>query len=150
MPTQLLAFAHGLVGRVAPLLLAQDAPHATGGGGAAHPASGGGQAAGGGGGLFASPLLMILMFGMLFLFMTMSSRRQKKETETLQKSLQKGDKVITTSQMLGTVVGIDDQFVTLEISEKVRVKFLREAIARKLDAGAVTATTKPATADAKK
>ena len=143
-------YAQALAGRALPLLIAlQDAPRPGGAapaapGGAAGAATGG---AGGAGGLqsLLLPLLMIVMVAFLFL----SGRKQRKDTETMQKSLSKGDKVVTTSGMVATVVAIDDQFAMLEISEKVRVKFTRDSIARRLDAATSTASATNKTGDAK-
>lgn len=145
-----LTYAQALAGRALPLLIAlQDAPRPAGGGAA--PAGGGAAGGGGGGGPGGAlgglmlPLLMIVMVAFLF----MSGRKQRKDTETMQKSLQKGDKVVTTSGMLGTIVAIDDQFAMLEISEKVRVKFTRESIARRLDAATGTAGATSKSSDVK-
>jgi preprotein translocase subunit YajC len=147
-----LTFAQALAGRALPLLMAlQDAPHTSGGGGgggAAGGAAGGGGGGGGPGGALGGlmmPLLMIVMVAFLF----MSGRKQRKESETMQKSLQKGDKVVTTSGIVATIAGIDDQYATLEIAEKVRVKFTRDAIARRVDATAGTAGAAAKKSDAK-
>jgi preprotein translocase subunit YajC len=161
MLTTLTSHALGLLGRAVPVLLAlQDAPRPSGGA----PASGGGGGAGGGaGGAFGGGSMNIILLVALPLFMYFAiirpANKQRKEQETLQKGISKGDKVVTTSGILGTVTGLEDQFVTLEISERVRVKFLRDAIARKFDPQAASAAAKPeakagasttTTADAKK
>ena len=142
---------YGLIGRALPYLVAlQDAPRPLGGGSSApatHPATGGGATGGGASSGLLNILLPMLLMAFVFIFMIGPARKQRKESENLQKSLQKGDKVVTTSSMIGTIVGLDDQFAVVEISEKVRVKFLREAIARKFDANpAPVATGKPAEA----
>lgn len=136
-----ISYVQALADRALPVLIAlQDVRRSSGGGGGggAVPAGGGAAPAGGGaGGVLSSlmlPLIMVVMVGFLFL----SGRKQKKDTDTMQKSLQKGDKVITTSGMVATVTGLDVDYVTLEISEKVRVKFKRDAVARRLDAAAGT------------
>lgn len=139
MMTPVMSAAHGLIGRALPVLIAlQDAPRPTGGG-----ASQGG-APPPGGGLF-SLLFPLLVLVFLYFVMIRPAAKQRKEQEALQKSLQKGDRVITSAGIVGTVAGVDDQFVTLEVSEKVRVKFLREAITRKIDGTQpATKTNKPA------
>jgi preprotein translocase subunit YajC len=155
MFSSLLAHAHALSDRALPLLYAlqgeagarQAGPRPTGGGGG----GGGGSAAGG----LGSLLIPLLMVAFLYFFMIRPMGKQRKEQESLNKSLQKGDKVVTSSGIVGTITGMEDQFITLEISEKVRVKFLREAVTRKLDATVAAArgsekapSTQPA--DAKK
>jgi preprotein translocase subunit YajC len=149
MLTTLLAHAYALVGRASPALLAmQDS---------ARPSGASGQSGGGGGGGssgsagFTGLLIPLAMVAFLYFFMIRPMGKQRKETEALNKSLQKGDEVVTSSGIVGKISGIDEQFITLEISEKVRVKFLREAVTRKLNApaaGKAAATSTPA--DAKK
>jgi preprotein translocase subunit YajC len=42
--------------------------------------------------------------------------------------LKRGESVVTTSGILGTIEGITDTYVTLEIAEDVRIKILRSQI----------------------
>jgi len=120
-----------------PLLALQDPPRPAGpapaSGGSGSGTTGAPAARPTGPDMFGGMLFPALIFGVMILFMLTTGRKQRKETETLQKSLQKGDRVLTSSGMIGTVVGLDDKHATLEISEKVRVKFVREHITRKYD-----------------
>ncbi|MBF6348650.1 MULTISPECIES: preprotein translocase subunit YajC [Nocardia] len=73
------------------------------------------------------PLLLAAMLAMMFFGM----RRQKKEADKvtqMQDSLKVGDRVTTTSGLLGTVVEVDDDTVDLEIAEDVVTTWLRLAI----------------------
>ncbi len=63
-----------------------------------------------------------------FLIIRPQAKKQKTHQEFLTK-LKRGDEVITASGILGTIEGITDQFVTLEIAEGVRIKMLRSQIA---------------------
>jgi preprotein translocase subunit YajC len=119
--------AEMVLSRVMPTLLAmQDAKS----GAPAAPAAGGG---GGGGGSplmsLALPLLMIVFF---YFVIIRPANKQRKEQDALMKGLQKGDNVVTSSGIIGKISGLDEQYVTLEISERVRVKFLREAVTKKV------------------
>jgi preprotein translocase subunit YajC len=137
MSSSLISVAYDLVGRALPHLLAlQDAVRTSGGGGGGPAPSGGGGGPAGAQGPagMANLLIPVAMIAFLYLFMIRPAQKQRKDQETLQKGLLKGDKVVTTSGIVGTVTGTDEQFITLEISEKVRVKFLRDAVTRKLGA----------------
>jgi preprotein translocase subunit YajC len=46
------------------------------------------------------------------------------------KGLKRDDVVLTSGGLLVKIIGLKDQYVTLEIAEKVRVKVARNAIAR--------------------
>jgi preprotein translocase subunit YajC len=88
------------------------------------------MASSGGGGLTLL-LPLILIVGMIW-FMSRSQRRQKaKQAETVAQ-LVPGTRVITTSGQLGIVEEVDDEYVTLEISDGVLVQFVKQAIGRVL------------------
>lgn len=99
-------------------------PGASGGGGAAA------SSAGGGGGLFgAGNMLMILgVIAITYFFVLRPDAQRRKETEDMQKGLQKGMKVRTSGGILGEIVSIGDRDVTLAIADKVRINVLRENI----------------------
>ena len=88
------------------------------------------MASSGGGGITLL-LPLILIVGMIW-FMSRSQRKQKsKQAETVAQ-LVPGTRVITTSGQLGIVEEVDDEYVTLEISDGVLVQFVKQAIGRVL------------------
>ncbi len=86
-----------------------------------------------------SPLLMILWFGLIFLVMYLlmirPQRKRQKEHEQLLKDLKKGDKVVTSGGMFGTIFAIDEERgrIVLKISDETKLEFLRSSIAGKVD-----------------
>ncbi len=86
-----------------------------------------------------SPLLMIVWFGLIFLvmyfLMIRPQRKRQKEHEALLKDLKKGDKVVTSGGMFGTIFAIDEEKgrVVLKIGEEVKMEFLRSSISGKVD-----------------
>jgi preprotein translocase subunit YajC len=98
-------------------------------------AAGGGAAAGGPlEQFFGGPMSTVVMFGLMFAIMYfMLIRPQSEEKKKLEKAieaLQKGDKVLTTSGIVATVVSIDKSRAILRINEDVKVEFVRSAIAQ--------------------
>ncbi len=89
-------------------------------------------APGGAGG--SPPIIMqlipfaFMMVVLYFLMIRPQAKKQKTHTEFLQK-LKRGDEVITSSGILGTVEGLTDTFLTLEIAPNVRIKILRSQVA---------------------
>lgn len=72
------------------------------------------------------PLIMVVVVFYFLMF-----RPQKKQLEQEQKlleTLNKGDEVFTKSGILGTVVGITEKVVTLEVSEGSKLKVLKSQI----------------------
>lgn len=74
----------------------------------------------------------LIMFGAIFLiFYFMIIRPQQKRTKERQKMLdaiQKGDKIITNGGIHGTIAGIEDKTVLLDVGNNVKLKIQREAI----------------------
>ena len=74
-------------------------------------------------------LPLILVF---FVFYFLMIRPQKKKMDEEQKfiaNMQKGQEVFTKSGMIGKVYGLTDKFVTLELDEGIKIKFLKSQIA---------------------
>jgi preprotein translocase subunit YajC len=84
-----------------------------------------------GGGGFTLLLPLILIVGMIW-FMSRSQRKQKAKQAATVAQLVPGTRVITTSGQLGIVEEVDDEYVTLEISDGVLVQFVKQAIGRVL------------------
>jgi len=89
---------------------------------------------GAGGGTTTGTLLSLVPFILIFvifyfLLILPQQRRQKKLKEMLA-ALKKGDKVVTSSGLWGTVTNLGKHTVTLQISDNTKVKVQREYIAR--------------------
>ena len=84
--------------------------------------------ANGGGGMFST----VIMFGLIiliFYFMILRPQQKKqKDRQKLLESLQKGDKIVTIGGIHGTVVGLEEKTVLVQIAENVKVKYERSAI----------------------
>ncbi|GAA1577993.1 hypothetical protein GCM10009789_34320 [Kribbella sancticallisti] len=87
------------------------------------------MASSGGGSGITLLLPLILIVGMIW-FMSRTQRKQRQRQADTVASLQPGTKVITTSGQVGIVEEVDDEYVTLEISDGVLVQFVKNAIGR--------------------
>jgi preprotein translocase subunit YajC len=96
------------------------------------------QAAGGPGGQgmlgFALPLLLLVVF--YFLLIRPQNKRAKEQREMLSKVVA-GDEIATTGGILGKVIDVGEQFVTLEIAADVNIKLQKFQIAQVLPKGTV-------------
>jgi preprotein translocase subunit YajC len=77
-------------------------------------------------------ILLVVAFGGL-LFMSNRSRKQQREAQDFRANLVVGDEVMTGSGLFGTVSAIDDDVITLESTPGVETRWLRAAIARKVE-----------------
>lgn len=73
---------------------------------------------------------IVLMFVAMWFILIRPAKKRQQETQNMQSSLQRGDKIITIGGLHGIVETIEDTVVTLTIADNVRVKFDRQAIGR--------------------
>ena len=98
---------------------------------------------GGSGALIQLGILLLIPFAMYF-FMIRPQRRRVREQQDLQRSIQVGDEVITTSGIFGTITGEDgDTRFWLEVDDDVQIRIARAAIQ-----GKASPDGQPAAADA--
>lgn len=84
-------------------------------------------------------ILLLVAFVALFYFFLLRpmKRRQQQAAQQaaeLRASLAEGDEVVTIGGLYGTIVGMDDDTVTLQISPGVTARYDRAAIARTITA----------------
>lgn len=71
----------------------------------------------------------IVGIGLVFYFLVIApANKQRKKTQEMLSSLKKGDRVITTGGIYGTVQGVEADAVYLKIAENVKVKVTRSAV----------------------
>lgn len=90
-----------------------------------------GAAAGQQGG-FAAFVPLILMFVIFYFLLIRPQQKKAKAHQEMVNAIKKGDKVVTSGGIHGTIVKVDDATVTLEIAEKVNIKVIRANIAVKI------------------
>jgi len=86
---------------------------------------------GGGGGTaaFLVNIAPIAAIFFVFYFLVIApANKQKRKTQEMLNSLKKGDRVVTSGGIYGTVQGVEAEVVHLKISENVKVKVARSAI----------------------
>jgi preprotein translocase subunit YajC len=81
-------------------------------------------------GLLQGPLPMIVAIGLVFYFLVFRPQQTRaKEHKKLLSELKRGDNVVTTGGIIGTVARVvSDDEVSLEIAEGVRVRVVRSTI----------------------
>jgi preprotein translocase subunit YajC len=83
----------------------------------------------GAGSSFVSFIPLILIFVVFYFLLIRPQQKQAKEHQQFLNDLKTGNKVITKGGLHGTITGLTDTVVTLEIAPDVRVKLSRSAIA---------------------
>jgi len=80
-------------------------------------------------GALIAQVLPILAIGVVFYFIVIApANKQRKKTQEMLGSLKKGDRVVTSGGIYGTIQGVEAEVVYLKIAENVKVKVSRSAI----------------------
>ncbi len=87
-----------------------------------------------GGGAAAANVLLFGVIGLAMYFLLIRpQRRRQRDQVSLQKSIEVGDEVMTTSGMYGFVTGFEGDIAWIEIDDNVQIRVARQAIQRKVD-----------------
>lgn len=70
-------------------------------------------------------VFMILIF---YIFLIRPNAKKMKDHQKFLTDLKVGDPVLTASGIYGTIVGLTDEFVTLEVDKDVRLRILKSQI----------------------
>ena len=83
-------------------------------------------------GMLLTMLQFVPIFVILYFFLIRPQQQQKKKQEEMIRALKKGDRVLTTGGMYGTVLGVDDTKVVLRIAEgqkeDIKAEFVKSSI----------------------
>ncbi|MGA9362907.1 MAG: preprotein translocase subunit YajC [Bacteroidota bacterium] len=90
------------------------------------PPQGDGQ--GGGGGMLGLLLPLVLIFVVFYFFIIRPQQKRQKERQSLLSALKKGDKVIAAGGLHGTVIGIEEKTVLLQVADNVKIKCERSSV----------------------
>jgi len=86
------------------------------------------QAAGGGAEGLMGFLPIILLFVILYFLMIRPQMKRAKEQKAMIEALQKGDEVVTAGGLVGRIIKLGDQYVTLEIAPNTEIVLQRSAV----------------------
>ena len=89
----------------------------------------GSQAGQGGQGQLMALLPLVLLFVVFYFLLIRPQQKRAKQQKAFLANLKRGDRVVTSGGLYGTITGITDDAVTLEIAEKIRVKVTKGAVA---------------------
>lgn len=88
-------------------------------------------ATGSGPNFMETALPFIFMFVIFYFLMIRPQTKKMQKHQEFLGGLKKGDEVLTTSGIFGKIEGISEKFITLEVSDGVRLRFAKSFIAGK-------------------
>ena len=76
-----------------------------------------------------SIILIVVMFVALYFFMIRPQKKQEKEQNDMRNNLKVGDEITTIGGIIGKVVSIKEETVTIETShDRTKIRILRSAV----------------------
>lgn len=85
-------------------------------------------------------IILVVFFVLMWLLMVRPEKKKQKKVEEMRKALAVGDQVITIGGIMGKVVHVTEDDVTIETSEdRVRIQFKKYAISNNVKAEAAEA-----------
>ena len=84
-------------------------------------------------------LPLVLIFAAMYFLLLRPQRKRQKETANLQKGIAEGDEVVLNSGIYGFVSAVEDEWLWLDVAEKVEIRVAKGSVAR-----LISANSKPA------
>ncbi len=97
------------------------------------------QAAPSAGSDFSGLLLIVGMFALMYFMIIRPQRKRQKEHQSLIDAVAKGDEVLTTGGILGKVTKVEGDYMVLEVSNNVELKFQKVSLHAVLPKGTIKA-----------
>jgi len=73
----------------------------------------------------AMPIMMVAFVAIFYFLMIRPQQKKQKEHQAMLSKIAAGDEVVTSGGILGRVIEVGDNFITLEIADNVRIKVQR-------------------------
>jgi preprotein translocase subunit YajC len=73
-------------------------------------------------------VMFALIFGVFYFLVIMPAKKQQRKKDQMIAALKKGDKVVTSGGIFGTVAAVEDQTLLLKISENTKIRITKSAI----------------------
>jgi len=87
---------------------------------------------GGGVGGLSFLIMMLAMIGIMYFVVYRPQIKKRKALEAQVNAMKKGDKVLTSGGIYGTIAGLKDNIAVLEIAQGVKIELNKAMIARVL------------------
>ncbi len=85
---------------------------------------------GGSGNPISSLVPFILIFAVLYLLILRPQMKKQKEQKRMIEELEKGDQVVTSGGIHGSIANIKDDILVLKIADNVKIELSRAAVSR--------------------
>ncbi len=77
--------------------------------------------------------LLVPLFVVWYFLIIRPTKKQQERKNAMIAALKKGDRVVTSGGIFGTVAAVEDQALLLKVAENVKIKVAKSAIAEKVE-----------------
>jgi preprotein translocase subunit YajC len=71
----------------------------------------------------------VLIFAVFYFIVIMPAKKQQRKKDEMIAALKKGDRVVTTGGIFGTVAVVEDASILLKVAENVKIRVSKSAVA---------------------
>ncbi len=89
----------------------------------------------GGGGATGTVLMLVSFVAIFYFLLIRPQRQQQKRHEAMVKNLRRGDEITTVGGIVGQIIHVKDDRLTIKTGDETRVVIERDKVARKLSVG---------------
>ncbi len=79
--------------------------------------------------IFTTLVPFALIFVLFYVLIILPQQKKQKKHKAMLESMKKGDKVVTSSGMIGAVANLSKDVVTLQVADNVKIRIMRSHIA---------------------
>ena len=82
-----------------------------------------------GGGIMSTVIMFALIILIFYFMILRPQQKRSKERQKLLEGVKKGDKIVTVGGIHGTVVGVEEKTLLVQIADNLKVKLERSGVA---------------------
>jgi len=86
-------------------------------------------------GMFSTLIMFALIIAIFYFMILRPQQKRQKERQKLLGAIKKGDKIVTAGGLYGTIAGLDEKTVLIQVADNVKMKFDRSAVASVVSEG---------------
>jgi preprotein translocase subunit YajC len=79
--------------------------------------------------------ILAITVGIFYFKCIRPQQRRQKETQARHESIRKGDRVLTSGGLFGTVLGVKEDIVVLKVADDVKLEFTKSSIVQVKERG---------------
>ncbi|MEQ8279646.1 MAG: preprotein translocase subunit YajC [Deltaproteobacteria bacterium] len=80
-------------------------------------------------GELALPIVMMLI---LYFVWIRPAGKERRQQQAMLDALKRGDEIVTSSGILGTISDISDKVMTIEVAKNVKIRVLKSAVSKRV------------------